>query len=197
MQGTHDWYETLMATYDKLNYITSRADPCVRYKRDDGEYAVTDTYTDDIFGASTTDEEVTRRKAEIGNEWEIKEVEENDYFLGMRVQQDLENDTIRLTQRPYWEHVLNRFNLIHVPPRNIPLPVGLTLDSNMSLKTDSERRQMDDKPYRPILGSIMWGQLTTRPDLSFAVFLLSRFQADPGITHWNALMHVVGYVKNT
>jgi len=58
MQGTHDWYETLMTTYDKLNYITSRADPCVRYKRDDG---VTDTYTDDVFGASTTDEEVTPR----------------------------------------------------------------------------------------------------------------------------------------
>ena len=44
---------------------------------------------------------------------------------------------------------------------------------------------MDDKPYRPILGSVMWGQLTTRPDLSFAVSLLSRFQANPGIDHWN------------
>ena len=43
----------------------------------------------------------------------------------------------------------------------------------------------------------MWGQLATRPDLSFAVSLLSRFQANPGINHWNALMHVVGYVKNT
>ena len=43
----------------------------------------------------------------------------------------------------------------------------------------------------------MWGQLATRPDLSFAVSLLSRFQANPGVTHWNALMHVVGYIKNT
>jgi len=58
MQGTHNWYETLMATYDKLNYIMSRADPCVRYKRDDG---VTDTYIDDIFGALMTDEEVMLR----------------------------------------------------------------------------------------------------------------------------------------
>ena len=43
----------------------------------------------------------------------------------------------------------------------------------------------------------MWGQLATRPDLSFAVSLLSRFQGNPGIEHWKALMHVVGYVKNT
>jgi len=43
----------------------------------------------------------------------------------------------------------------------------------------------------------MWGQLATRPDLSFAVSLLSRFQADPGIEHWKSLLHVIGYIKNT
>jgi len=67
----------------------------------------------------------------------------------------------------------------------------------MSPRTDSKKAQMVDKPYRPILGSVMWGQLATRPDLSFAVSLLSRFQANPGIEHWQALMHVVGYIKNT
>jgi len=197
MQGAHDWYETLTNTYDKLGYITSRADPCVRYKTDNVEYTITDTYTDDVFGASKTDAEIKKRKDEMGKEWEIKDVGENDYFLGMRVQQDLNLGTIRLTQRPYWEHVLNRFNLTHTSPRNTPLPVGITLDHNMSPKTDSERAQMADKPYRPVLGSVMWGQLATRPDLSFAVSLLSRFQADPGIEHWNALMHVIGYIKNT
>ena len=43
----------------------------------------------------------------------------------------------------------------------------------------------------------MWGQLATRPDLSFAVSLLARFQANPGIAHWSALLHVIGYIKNT
>ena len=56
---------------------------------------------------------------------------------------------------------------------------------------------MDDKPYRAILGSVMWGQLATRPDLSFAVSLLARYQTNPGINHWNALMNVIGYIKNT
>src|SRR5258705_6229871 len=83
------------------------------------------------------------------------------------------------------------------PPRNTPLPVGITLDQNMSLKTDSERKEMADKPFRPILGSVMWGQLATRPDLSFAVSLLSRFQVNPRIEHWKGLLHVIGYIKNT
>jgi hypothetical protein len=161
MQGAHDWYETLTDTYDKLGYVTSRADPCVRYKRHEDEYTITDTYTDDVFGASTTDEEIKGRKDEMGKEWEIKDVGENEYFLGMRVQQDLASGTIRLTQRPYWEHVLNRFGLTDVTLRNVPLPVGIVLDQAMSPKTDSERKEMTDKPYRPVLGSVMWGQLAT------------------------------------
>ncbi len=154
-------------------------------------------YTDDIFGASKTNKEAMKRKEEMGKEWEIKDVSENEYFLGMQVQQDPKTGTIRLTQQLYWEHVLNRFELTNVTPRNTPLPVGTTLDQGMSPKTDSERKLMMDKPYHPVLGSVMWEQLATRPDLSFAVSLLSRFQADPGIKHWHALMHIIGYIKNT
>jgi len=32
---------------------------------------------------SKTDEEIQRRKDEIGKEWEIRDVGENEYFLGM------------------------------------------------------------------------------------------------------------------
>jgi hypothetical protein len=197
MQGGSDWYGTLCGTYDDLEYITSRADPCVRFKKESGNYTLTNTYTDDTFGASNNDEEAQRRKDEIGKIWEIKDVGETEYFLGMRVQQDLEAGTVRLTQRPYWEHVLQRFGLEGITPRNTPLPVGIILDNNMSPKTDSERKTMSDKPYRSVLGTVMWGQLATRPDLSFSVSLLARFQSNPGVEHWNALLHVVGYIKNT
>ena len=197
MQGGHDWFETLGASYDELGYTTSRADPCVRYKKDGKNYTLTNTYTDDVNGASSSEEEIRRRKDELGMKWEIKDVGETEYFLGMRIQQDLTLGTIRLSQRPYWEYVVNRFELGHITPRNIPLPTGIILDNNMSPKTDSERKLMDGKPYQSILGTIMWGQLATRPDLSFSVSLLARFQANPGIDHWNALMHVIGYIKNT
>ena len=59
---------------------------------------ITNTYTDNIFGASNNDEEVKRRKDKMGKVWEIKDVGENEYFLGMQVQQDLDLGTIRLTQ---------------------------------------------------------------------------------------------------
>ena len=89
MQGVHDWYETLSKTYTDLGYITSKADPCVWFKEENGNYTITNMYTDDIFGASNDDIEVKQRKDEIGKVWEIKDVGESEYFLGMWVQQDL------------------------------------------------------------------------------------------------------------
>ncbi len=65
---------------------------------------ITNTYMDDVFGALKSDKEVEKRKSEMGKEWEIKDVEENKYFLSMHVQQDLDAGMICLTQRPYWEH---------------------------------------------------------------------------------------------
>ena len=67
----------------------------------------------------------------------------------------------------------------------------------MSPKTNWEKKGMDDKPYCSILGSVMWGQLARQPDLSFSVSLLAQFRANPGIEHWKALMHVIGYIRNT
>ena len=66
MQGAHDWYETLSKTYKDLGYTTSCADPCVRFKKGNGNYTITNTYTDDVFGASNDDREEERRKTEIG-----------------------------------------------------------------------------------------------------------------------------------
>lgn len=198
MQGGHDWFETLGDGYDELDYYTSRADPCVRTKQsDDGSYTLTDTYTDDVWGASSSREEAEHRMKELGELWEIRDVGENKYFLGMKIDQDVEKGTIRLSQRPYFENIIERFNLDHIPLRSTPLPVGIALDNDMSPTNEAEQREMEDKPYRRVLGSVMWAQIATRPDLSFAVSLLARFQSNPGPAHWQALMHVIGYIRST
>ena len=89
MQGAHNWYKTLNKTYNDLRYNASRADSCIHFKKENGNYTITDTYTDDIFGASNNDEEAKRRKDELGKVWEIKDMGENEYFLGMRYNRTL------------------------------------------------------------------------------------------------------------
>ena len=66
MQGVHNWYETLSATFN-IGYTTSCVDPCLQFKKENGNYAITDTYTDDVVGASNTEEEGNKRKKEIGD----------------------------------------------------------------------------------------------------------------------------------
>ena len=80
MQGGHNWWETLDTTYNELNYMKSCADPCVRYKKEDDNYTLTDTYTNNIFGASKSNEEIKNRKGEIGKIWDIKDVGETVFY---------------------------------------------------------------------------------------------------------------------
>jgi hypothetical protein len=56
---------------------------------------------------------------------------------------------------------------------------------------------MVGKDYLGLLGCIMYGMLGTRPDLAFAVGVGSRYSSNPGIEHWNALIHLLRYIKGT
>ncbi|XP_057952464.1 secreted RxLR effector protein 161-like [Malania oleifera] len=60
-----------------------------------------------------------------------------------------------------------------------------------------ERRQMKDTPYVSIVGSMMYAQMCTRPDISFAVGMLGRYQSNLGIIHWKVAKKVQRYLQGT
>lgn len=60
-----------------------------------------------------------------------------------------------------------------------------------------EKNEMDKKPYARLVGSLMYAQICTRPDLAFAVGMLSRYQSNPGHEHWVAGKKVLRYLKRT
>ena len=72
-----------------------------------------------------------------------------------------------------------------------------TLTSDMCPTTDVERDEMAGKPYVNLLGKIMYAQVRTRYDVSNVVKNLSRFQKNLGMMHWQALLHLLGYLKAT
>ena len=43
----------------------------------------------------------------------------------------------------------------------------------------------------------MYLAIATRPDISYAVGLLGRFSANPGLPHWKAAKHLLRYLKGT
>ncbi|XP_070040671.1 secreted RxLR effector protein 161-like [Nicotiana tomentosiformis] len=56
---------------------------------------------------------------------------------------------------------------------------------------------MESIPYSSIVGSLMYAQTCTIPDISFAVGMLGRYQSNPGIDHWKAAKKVLRYLKGT
>ncbi|GAW03045.1 retrovirus-related pol polyprotein [Lentinula edodes] len=93
--------------------------------------------------------------------------------------------------------MLTHFGLDCVHRRNTPLPPNVKLKESPTPLPDDERSFMADKQYRAVVGSILWGQVCTRPDLAFAGSLLARYQLNPGRAHWECVKWVAGYILNT
>ena len=56
---------------------------------------------------------------------------------------------------------------------------------------------MERIPYASVVGSLMYAQTCTRPDISFAVGMLGRYQGNPGLDHWKAAKKVLRYLQGT
>lgn len=56
---------------------------------------------------------------------------------------------------------------------------------------------MTTKPYASLVGSLMYAQVCTRPDLALAISVLGRYQSNPREQHWVAAKKVLRYLQRT
>jgi hypothetical protein len=54
---------------------------------------------------------------------------------------------------------------------------------------------MDGISYASAVGSLMYAQTCTRPDINFAVGMLGRYQSNPEMEHWKAAKKVMRYLQ--
>ncbi|RVW66263.1 Retrovirus-related Pol polyprotein from transposon TNT 1-94 [Vitis vinifera] len=73
----------------------------------------------------------------------------------------------------------------------LPFRHGIVLSKDQSPKTPEEIESMKAVPYASAVGSLMYAMLCTRPDICFAVGMVSRFQSNPGREHWTAVKHII------
>ena len=65
-----------------------------------------------------------------------------------------------------------------------PIQKGDKFSFMQCLQNGWERKQMERIPYASAVGSLMYAQTCTRPNISFAVGMLDRYQSNPGMDHW-------------
>ena len=79
----------------------------------------------------------------------------------------------------------------------VPIQKGNKFSLMQCPKNDVEHKQMESILFASVMGSLMYLQTCTRPDISFAVGMLGRYQSNPGIDHWKAAKKVMRYLQGT
>jgi hypothetical protein len=114
------------------------------------------------------------------------------FCLGLQIQR--ERGVISIRQSHFIQDVLKKFGLQDCKP--VSTPISSSAVDNLFVKVEHEDFSLGER-YRSALGSVMFAMLGTRPDIAFAVGLLGRFASRPGQVHWQAMKHLLRYLKGT
>ena len=148
--------------------------------------------------ASKNPVEIEKLKAQLKKEFEMKDLGEAKKILGMEISRDRKLGRLCLTQTQYLRKVLNRFGMNEKSkPVSTPLAPHFKLSAVLSPKDDAEREYMAKVPYANAVGSLMYAMVCTRPDISQAVGVVSKYMHDPGKEHWQAVKWILRYILNT
>lgn len=126
----------------------------------------------------------------LSREFEISDQGAVKHFLGMRIDRDLKEKVMRISQRRYLESLLMRFQMQDCRPVSTPMEHRLKLPKGEESKRISE-------PYRELVGCISYVSLTSRPDLAATANYFSQFQVCPNQEHWVHLRRVLRYIKGS
>lgn len=76
----------------------------------------------------------------------------------------------------------------------LPIHSTIKFSKTQSPSSDEEIADMSQFPYASVIGSIMYAMTYTRPDVSYALSMVSRFQRNPGRAHWIAMKNILKYL---
>ena len=116
--------------------------------------------------------------SELEKEFEMKDLGEPKYCLGMRVTRDYDEHILYLDQEKYCNEILTRFGFNNTKPLSTPMEVGLKFVSE-----EEEETEELNVPYREAVGALIYLAVSTRPDISMAVGVVSQFMVNHKKSH--------------
>jgi len=192
-QSPRVWYKTIDKFFTKQGFQ--------RVEFDYGLYIIwTDTlrfiialYVDDILLACNDMKRLAAMKQSLSAEYEMSDLGEAEYILGIKVQRDRPQRSIYLSQQSYIEEVLQRFDMHNSKPVDTPMHT----DTKLTKPADDEPHSSPSIPYQSAVGSLMYALTCTRPDIAFAVSTVSRFSSRYTEQHWKAVKRIMRYLQRT
>ena len=153
-QSPRCWNYTLDAHLKSMGYVQSTSDPCI-YTSAEGETSIIGVYVDDFVIAAETTEKIKEIKTALSQKFEVKDLGELHYFLGVLVIQNHKNGTVWIGQPTFTETILQKYGMGEAKSVKTPVSVNSKL-----LKASEESETFDQNLYQSAVGSLLY--LTTR-----------------------------------
>ena len=196
-QSAYLWNKLITNFLVSLGFRRHRTEQCLFSKTDRIEdRGALETnilvYVDDLIIASECIllrnhyvEEISRR-FDTTDEGDLQE------YLGVSIEFDYRNNirSCKLDQTKYIRKKLKEFGMSNCKGAVTPLTRGVRFSSMETLGRI-------DFPYRQMLGSLIHAMNWTRPDLAYAINMLSRFAATPTLRATREITRVFQYLSST
>jgi transposase InsO family protein len=196
-QSSRQWYFRFHDSITSFGFEMIEEDHCLYLKRSKRSILILSLYVDDILLAGNDIDSIVTTKKWLSSTFEMKDMGEANFVLGVKITRDRSKKLLSLSQGTYIKKILERFHMHNSKPIDTPMEKGCTLSLDQCPKNDEEKNQMSKVPYASVIGSLMYAMLCTRPDICFAVGMVSRYQSNPGPAHWRAVKRILRYLRGT
>ena len=196
-QASRSWNIHFDQVVQSYGFDQCPNESCV-YKKCEGNAVVfLVLYVDDILLIGNNVKVLSTVRVWLSKQFEMKDLGEAGHILGIKVIRDRKKRMLALSQEAYIDTLINRFSMQNSKKGFLPFRHGVVLSQEQCPKTPKEIESMKAVPYASAVGSLMYAMLCTRPDICFAVGMVSRYQSNPGQEHWTAVKNILKYLKRT
>jgi hypothetical protein len=137
-------------------------------------------YVDDILIAGNSKEMIDTTKRWLSSNFEMKDMGEANYVLGVKIIRDRATKLLGLTQETYIKKTLERYHMQDSKPMDTNVDKSLSLSLNICPKTLEEKEKMFKVLYTSVINSLIYAMMCTRLDICYVIGLVSRYQSNPG-----------------
>ena len=187
-QSPRVWFGRFSQAMQKYGYRQSNSDHTLFLKQQGDSITCLLIYVDDMIITGNDSVEIKKLRENLSQEFEMKDLGDLKYFLGIEVMRSKRG--IFLRQKKYVLDLLTETGLLECKPAETPMV------QNHGLKIEEGAKPADRERYQRLVGKLIY-LAHTRPDIAYAVGVVSQFMHSPQEEHMNATMRIVRYLKGT
>ncbi|KAK1406643.1 hypothetical protein QVD17_42133 [Tagetes erecta] len=187
-QASRNWYQKFTNSLLEIGFKQVGADYSLFIFKEKDTFIVALIYVDDVIIMGNNQNKIQEIKGVLDKKFGIKDLGSLKFFLGIEVARTKEG--MVLSQRKYTLDILEDAGMMGCRPSLFPM------EQNLKLGTCDEEPCVDPNQYRRLVGRLLYLQ-ATRPDIAYAVNVLSQFVGDPRHSHMEAANRVLRYLKTT